>query len=438
MGKLERKYRDSLVVIGVQSPKYPAEAIPVNVEHAVQRLAVEHPVVVDAGMQVWDAYAVSAWPTLVFVSPSGQVIGQHAGEAPFEALDRALGQVIAQFDAEGAISTAPLDLGLRHFSRPPTELSFPGKVLATDQGLFIADTSHHRVIHSGLDGAVLAVLGDGRAGMTDGAFDQARFHRPQGLALDAGRSLLYIADEENHAIRVADLKAQVVRTMAGTGEQLMRLRRGGPAGETALSSPFDLALRGRQLLIAMAGTHQIWQLDLENATLGIYAGTGHEGIRDGTRSSAWLAQPMGLAQSDDALYVSCAETQAIRRLPSHADSVSTLVGRGLFDFGDRDGPVSQALLQHNQAVATADGVVYVADTYNNRLKRVAGGEVTVLAGSGTRGLLDGPGPEARFDEPAGLSLHRQTLYVADTNNHVIRLVDLESGHVRTQQLEGLY
>ncbi len=438
MGKLDRKYGRDLVIIGVQSPKYPAEAIPENLRAAVHRLEIEHPVVNDPDHRVWDSYAVTAWPTLVFISPRGEVLGSNAGEVPFEALDRVVGEIVRQYDAEGELSARSLDLEIQQFSRPLNELSFPGKVLATPHGLFIADSDHHRIVITDLEGKLRDIAGSGRSGLKDGNFQTSEFHSPQGMAL-AENDVLYVADAETHTIRAIDLNGRQVTTVAGTGEQTFRVRRNGPARETPLNSPFDLALDGTNLYIAMAGSHQIWQLDLQSESIGVWAGTGHEGIRDGTRETAWLAQPVGLALHDNLLYVSCCETQAVRVIDTRSGSVQTVVGRGLFDFGDLDGPASSALLQHNQGVAVYEGRLFIADTYNNNIRTVdlATNVVSTYAGSGQRGTLDGPGANARFDEPAGICLLESILYIADTNNHLIRMVDLDSGHVRTLRINGL-
>jgi DNA-binding beta-propeller fold protein YncE len=288
-----------------------------------------------------------------------------------------------------------------------------------------------------LGGTVHAVAGSGAAGFQDGPLAEAMFHNPQGMALDPSGTL-YVADASNHVIRAVDLERQTVSTVAGTGEQAQRARRGGPAHETALSSPADLALRDAQLFIAMAGLHQVWMLDLARDHVSVWAGTGHEGIRDGARESAWLAQPMGLALDGDRLYVSCAETQAVRAIDLSSEEVTTLVGRGLFDFGDEDGG-PHALLQHNQAVAAGDGAVWVADTYNNKVKRIDPGRdrVETALGSGAGGCLDGPGTTARLNEPSGLSLLDRTLFIADTNNHAVRVAAVDELHVRTLEITGL-
>jgi DNA-binding beta-propeller fold protein YncE len=218
-----------------------------------------------------------------------------------------------------------------------------------------------------------------------------------------------------------------------------RLARRGPALETALSSPWDVAWAGGALFIAMAGTHQVWRYDPGDGTVAVWAGTGHEGIRDGTRESAWLAQPMGIAALGETLMVACAETQAVREAGIASDTVKTVAGQGLFTWGSVDGPASSSLFQHNQGLDIDAQSAYVADTYNNRIRHIARQPaiVSTVAGSGTAGLLDGLPAGARFDQPGGVSVSGGQLYVADTNNHAVRVIDLDSGHVRTLRLSGL-
>jgi DNA-binding beta-propeller fold protein YncE len=160
-----------------------------------------------------------------------------------------------------------------------------------------------------------------------------------------------------------------------------------------------------------------------------------EGLLDGPRSEAWLAQPNGLTLDDDRkLYFADSETSAVRvvRL-SGPQEVITLVGTGLFDFGDVDGKGDEVRLQHVQAVCFVDGLVYLTDTYNNRIKVLnpQTREVRSFAGTGVAGLKDGSLDVAQFNESAGLASAAGKLYVADTNNHAIRVIDLAAGTVQT-------
>jgi DNA-binding beta-propeller fold protein YncE len=437
--KLERKYRDSLVVIGVHSAKFPTERETRGVREAVLRYGVEHPVVNDADFLVWQSWGVRAWPTLMFVDPLGRVIGRHEGEFPFEQFDALIADMLLEFEAEGLLTNqTPLEFQLDAARLRP--LLFPGKAEADPRRdrLFIADSNHNRIVVAGLDGEVQAVIGSGEAGAADGPFDSASFWRPQGMAVDG--DLLYVADAENHIIRRVDLASAVVSTIAGTGEQSLYRHAGGDALDHPLSSPYDLALHAGILYIAMAGFHQLWALELREARTYPYAGDGVESIRDGPLAAAQLAQPYGICTDGRRLYFADSETSAVRAAGlGPGAAVETLVGTGLFDFGDRDGIGHEAVLQHVQGLALGDGVLYIADTYNHKIKVIdlATRVVRTLAGSGRPGHDDGPARVASFDEPAGLAAAGRRLFVADTNNHALRVIDLDSLRVSTLALRGL-
>ena len=140
-----------------------------------------------------------------------------------------------------------------------------------------------------------------------------------------------------------------------------------------MSSPWDvIRLPGEKALyIAMAGPHQIWKLNLETDTIGVFAGSGIENILDGRPESARFAQPSGLATDGETLYVADSEVSGIRAITGILKKnpvVRTVVGTGLFDYDDRDGQGSHVRLQHCLGLAFGDGHLYVADTYNNRVK----------------------------------------------------------------------
>lgn len=432
---LEREFADELVVIGVHSAKFTEEQLTANVAAAVQRLEVHHPVVNDADHRIWDSYGVNAWPTLMFIDPHGRVYGKHAGEFDVEPVRQLLREQIAHFEAEDAIDRTPLPVA--PLGEPSGILRFPGKVLADAESnrLFIADSGHHRVVVTDLAGSIQQTIGSGQEGLLDGDAAISRFRHPQGMALDRGSDTLYVADTSNHAIRAIDLASGDVRTVAGTGEQGYRSVT-GPARETALSSPWDLVFHDGRLWIAMAGVHQLWTLDLAAGQVALGAGTGAESIHDGPLLEATFAQPSGITSLDGQLFIADSESSAIRRIDPHENRVRRLVGRGLFDFGDIDGGAERARLQHPIGICStiepAGPVIYIADTYNNKIKRLDPTMRTVetIAG-GLPGQRNASFAEARFWEPAGLSLAGRHLYVADTNNHAIRRVDLDRGEVTT-------
>ncbi len=421
----------------MHTAKFDGERATENVRQAVMRYGIRHPVLNDATMETWRQYAVRAWPTLMFVDPSGRVIGKVEGELGFEQGAELISKMLELFRAEGTLRPGPQAYDVE--TPRSGVLCYPGKVLADPIGerLFIADSGHHRVLVTDLDGEIQTVIGSGDEGLADGVPEGARFSNPQGMALSG--EVLYVADTGNHAIRAVDLEMAVVETVAGTGERGVGRVDGGPGPTVHLRSPWDLVLVGRRLFIAMAGSHQLWMYDLENGLVQAVAGTGGEGIVDGPPEDALLAQPSGIAADEDGvLFFADSETSAIRQADIiTAHQVTTLVGAGLFDFGDVDGEVSSARMQHPLGVVVEGGVVYVADTYNNKVKRVGTETLVVatMAGNGEPGYEDGEFASSRFHEPGGLSILGGKIYVADTNNHAVRVLDVASGMVSTLQVD---
>ena len=436
--KLEKKYANELAVVGVHTAKFPNEKDTLNLQKAVQRYELEHPVINDTDFQVWQQYACRAWPTLMFIDPQGKVIGKHEGELPYESFDDLLGQMIAEFDADGLLDRSPL---------PPAPgnahsniLSFPGKILADapSDRLFIADSNHNRILVTSLEGEVREVIGSGDEGLSDGDFGSSVFNHPQGLAL--AEDVLYVADTESHAIRRVDLSARTVETIAGNGAQGFTRQGRSPGKEMELSSPWDLVHHEGTLYIAMAGTHQLWSMTLNDEIIGPYAGTGQESLSDGPMTSATLAQPSGITTDGKKLYFADSETSSIRSSDLEATGrVQTIVGLDLFVFGDVDGADHKVRLQHPLGITNYDGTLYVADTYNHKIKRVlpATRSAFSLLGTGESGHRDGPGGQALFSEPSGLSIAGGKIYIADTNNHAIRVADLETSEVSTLEVTGI-
>ncbi len=434
--RLEAEYPEALVVIGVHSAKFTNEGETENIRRIVRRYEVEHPVINDRDFITWQQYGVRAWPTFVVVDPLGKVVGQLSGEPLYPRIQPVIETMAREYGATGAISPAPLAQWQPEMARDDhtAPLRFPGKVLADAAGnrLFISDSNNNRIVVAALDTfEVLDVVGAGEAGLRDGDYATARFSRPQGLTLDG--DTLYVADTQNHAIRVVDLAARAVTTVAGTGVQGFERDASGPGPEIALSSPWDVVAHAGKVYIAMAGSHQLWVYDSASGQVGPYAGTGREALLDGPLRQAAMNQPSGIDSDGTVLYFADAEASAIRTADLDPDGeVRTIVGVGLFDFGDVDGTGDKVRLQHALGVTVADdGLLYVADTYNNKIKRInpTTRESVTFLGTGEPGFADGG--EALFYEPGGIDYADGKLYIADTNNHAIRVADLATGVVST-------
>ena len=458
---LEEEYRDVLVTVGVHSPKFEHEADPVALAAAVERYDIHHPVLDDPELITWQAYSARAWPTLVVIDPEGYIVSHLSGEGHAAGLASFIPELIAEHEAKGT-----LHRGDGPYIAPEAvsrDLRFPGKVLQLAGGNFlVSDTGHHRLVEMGPDlTTVIRTIGSGTKGFIDGTAAAAQFNEPQGLALlPAGLAAasgydVVVADTVNHRLRGITLATGEVRTLAGNGVQRLldvgpaRVRDDGATAsetflglsplEVALSSPWDVAYSSKlnSVLIAMAGTHQIFSFETASGAMAVLAGNGLEGLLDGPAGQAWFAQPSGLTEDARGnIWVADSETSALRLLKFAGDgavTVETVIGEGLFDFGFRDGEAGQARLQHPLGVAVLpDGSVAVADTYNGAVRRYdpATKTVSTLA----RGLAEPS--DVLLDESGEVPL----LIVVEANKHqLVRLplpknaLQVDEGAVQTQR-----
>lgn len=418
---LEEKYGDQLLILAVHSAKFDGEKGNARILSAAKRFDLKHPVINDSDYRIWKAYQVQAWPTLVLLDGAGREINRYTGEGNLIAMDR---------DIERAVAGQPVPASLDSLiakDHHTAILSFPARLAGADNILFIADSGHNRILGVGLDGQIQFVVGSGARGDGDGALHDATFNQPRGLIYT--QSGLYVADTGNHKIRRVDLKTGQVTTVAGTGLR-GRIREGVnlPGAQTAIASPWDLEDMGdgRHFTIAMAGIHQIWMFDTMGNTLSVVAGNGREDIVDGPAARAEIAQTSALSRSGDALFFVDAESSSLRVLQNGA--VKTLIGTGLFDFGHADGVYPAAMLQHSQGLYADDTQIIVADTYNNAL-RVYDRRTKFLSTLALSG--------ATLDEPGDVLLYQGVLYVADTNHHDIKKVDMKTGAVTSLNIRKI-
>ncbi|MBT2586912.1 NHL domain-containing thioredoxin family protein [Arthrobacter sp. ISL-95] len=410
---LEEKYSDVLVTVGVHSPKFEHEADPVALASAVERYEIHHPVLDDPELATWKAYTARAWPTLVVIDPEGYIVAHLSGEGHAGGLAVLLEELVAEHEAKGT-----LHRGNGPYVAPePTSgtLRFPGKATQLANGNYlVVDSGHHRLVELRPDlETVERIIGSGSKGFLDGQSEIAQFNEPQGVTLlpsELAWKLGYdavVADTVNHRLRGVTLSSGYVQTLAGNGVQRLldagparvtdtgagtwsEHHDGGPADfaadaidvgalglgtEVSLSSPWDVVWSEKlqRVVIAMAGTHQIFAFDPLANEVSILAGSGLEGLLDGKAEEAWFAQSSGLAiDGEDNIWVADSETSSLRRLVvgDSGVTVETAVGKGLFDFGFRDGGADDARLQHPLGVTVLpDNSVAIADTYNGAVRR---------------------------------------------------------------------
>lgn len=430
--QLEARFGSQLVVIGVHSPKFDHERNLEALRSMVVRLERRHPIVSDPDWSLMRHYGARAWPTLALFAPDGSWVARVSGEGQGGRLARAIEGLLEAH--RGELDDRSLPMALEQDRLAASRLAAPGKVAVSPDGgeVAISDTLHHRVILAGADGRIRRVVGSGVSGLRDGPAEEAQLNAPQGLAFADGA--LLVADPGSHTLRHIDLATGRVSTLAGTGRiGLSRVQGPVKARQQDLRSPWDLMSGQDALYVAMAGSHQIWRLDLRDGLIGPYGGSGREGIDDGGLREASFSQPSGLALIGTDLYVADAEASAIRRVRLDSGRVETLIGEGLFEFGDRDGSFDRAQLQHPAGIAAlGTDRLAIADTYNHKVKLIdlPSRTVTTVLGTGRPGRRIGIAGETELNEPGGLAYAGGRLLVADTNNHRILSLDLDSGEVR--------
>ncbi|XP_022190721.2 NHL repeat-containing protein 2 isoform X1 [Nilaparvata lugens] len=440
---LEHLYsvEDGLVVVGVHSPKFSNEKETANVAAAVARYEIAHAVVSDPTESMWQALNVCCWPTLVVLGPRGEPLLELRGEGHRKLLELFIGEAITFFAGKNELSPHKIEqISVnKQVESAGSPLRFPGKVAVFDNMVAIADTGHHRVIVANKSGQIQHIIGGSEPGYSDGAFREARFNACQGLAFKSA-DLLYVADTDNHTIREVDLSAKLVRTVAGIAGDQGSDRVGGALGpQQPISSPWDVCLlaEGKLLLIAMAGTHQLWALFLDDTVWwknksyakGVCVCVAGSGREENTNNlypmSAAFAQPSGvvLAAHAQCVFVADSESSTVRRLQLADGRVQAVVGatldrKNLFSFGDVDGKGMDAKLQHPLGVAwcARTSTVYVADSYNHKLKSIDANTNVCT----TYTHID---PAYKLNEPGGLCVDGDDLYIADTNNHRVLVVD---------------
>lgn len=413
---IEERYPEHVVVISVHTPKFENEKNLRTLRDNVIRYDLRHPVVNDTDYQIARTYGMRAWPTLIVVDPAGKVLGRLEGEDNIDILDRVIRENLEKHAA--LLDIRPIALALEKEAMPSRPLSGPSKIAVSDSYVAISDSLNHRVLITDHQGKLLHTF-PGPEGKG--------FRNPQGLAFGDGG--LYVADTGNHLLRFISLPDGKVETLAGTGSNRTLLRSGSFDPQAVnLRSPWGLALRQPWLYIAMAGSHQVWRYHTKDGTIEVYAGSSREGIDDGDLASSTFSQPSGLAFIGESLFVADTEDSAVREIDLVTEKVMTLVGKGLFDFGDVDGSFDKAELQHLAGIASDGRFLYIADSYNHKIKRLDLDKrvVVTLLGTGKPGSrIDGEATE--MNEPGGLAIFGEGLLIADTNNHRLLYYSPENG-----------
>ena len=361
---LEDEFNDELLVIGVHSGKHLHEKEDKAIIEALKRYKIEHCVINDADMKLWDTYGIKAWPSLVLIDPQGYIVAQYQGEGHLHEL---------RSDIKSLISEHELSSKTFEPKREKEEsqiLRYPQKVLASQKYLFIAHTDE--VLVCSYEGEILHKIID--------------IVEPQGLVyLD---ETLYVASRAGNCI---------VKVTEGFSNSSVWL--------DGLRNLYDLETDGTVLYVALAGAHQIKVYDLNTKQEILSIGQENsESLNDGAFKEAILAQPTGISLLADELWFVDSESSSLR----HAayGEVKSLV----YDSDELQHPLDLCVGQYGDGCG--GGRIFIADSYNNRVKVYNPQTDEVMT------LIEG------LDEPSGIDKKSCRLYVCNTNKHEIIIFDL--------------
>ncbi len=416
--QLEARFHDGLAVLGIHTPKHPAESSDEVVLKVANRWHLRHPVANDREWLLWRQLGIESWPTAVLLDHESRVVGVYEGDTRKAELEVRIQEVLdkaAEADRR-SYDAAPL----ARKPEPKSALRFPTRIVASPTHLYVADTGFNRILELNFDGQVIRQFGSGTPGHWDARGTESGFRNPVGLAL--WKDQLFVADTGNHSIRRIRLVSGDVETLAGNGscDRPAAADIAQPRS-TPLASPLDLAVLNERLYVAMSGAHQIWQLDLGRGSMSLFAGNGREDGVDGTGAFSSFAQPSGLAATADVLFVLDAASSALRSVRFADGRVSTVVPGGLYSDGAADGPGIGARMCHPTAVHadSSRGVLWIADTLNHKLRVY----------STSKAELKTVNLNYALRSPAGVCVAQQAVWIANTDAHEILKLDLKTGRL---------
>ncbi|CAF1144823.1 unnamed protein product [Rotaria sp. Silwood1] len=466
---IDKRYSTAGVsIIGVHSPKYEHEKNKTNVRHAIEEQSIPFAVVNDNNLQVWKQINGQVLPTAFIFGPDSLPIFVFEGENHVQHLELFLVPVLSFYKSSVrassnntlSIKTSPEDLPDTSTPSKTMKFTYPSHICITSSGhLCISFTGSNQLIYCEVDGKVLDIVGTGHAGMADGDIPQCEFDSPHGLV--EYNNCIYIADTNNHAIRVFEPNSRRVITLIGTGRLGTDKIGGLKRSQQPIASPWDLCLTESPfdhklvLLISMAGQNQIWayafeetqwwnDVILQKNSCSAIIGSGTEENRNSTEPmSAGLAAPHGICNGimnkEPVLFIADSDSSTIRVVTLHNGHVANLVGgdadpTNLSAFGDLDGSGYNAKLQHPVGISFhyPSSKLYITDTYNNKLKYVD--MKTLICASyfvtdTDRKKQRGETNSAKFNEPYGIAIFEHFMYIADKNNSHIKRIDLDQGTI---------
>lgn len=462
---IDKRYSAAgITVIGVHSPKYEYEKIKGNIRHFIDERSIPFNTLHDHGLQVWKHIGCQIYPTVLVFGPDALPIFIFEGENHVQHTETFLLPILSFYktsvraspSGSSVVKNSPEDIELNRQENKPLKLTYPSHICVTSNGqLCVSYAGSNQLILCEIDGKVIDVVGNGQSGLVDGEIHQVEFDCPHGLA--EYNNCIYIADTNNHAIRVYDPHSRRVLTLIGTGRIGSDKVGGLKRSQQPIASPWDLCITESPfdnkmvLLISMAGHHQIWayafeetqwwnDIVLQKNSCSAIIGSGVEENRNSAEPmAACFATPRGICNGsmngEPVLFIADSNSSSIRVVSLRTGSVNNLVGgdpdpTNLSAFGDLDGSGYNARFQQPIGLAYhyPSSQLYITDTFNNKIKCLD--MKTLVCSSYFVTDTDtkkqrGESNSAKFNAPHGLAIFEQYMFVADKNNSHVKRIDLD-------------
>ncbi len=427
--KLEQKFGNKLLVIGIYSAKFDSEKNYQLIENAVLKHDITHPILVDDDLKIWNNFKIKAWPSFVLINPHGNEVETYVGENSVVEMSRDVKKIISRYRYR--LNSNPLPITPEKYNKIGNVLRFPSKLAYSSSlsyksrqysAIFISNSGQNNIVISALNGDIIEKIGGAEEGLVDGIFDDATFNSPSGILFNDNK--LYVADSGNHALRVIDFKEGLVKTLVGSGVKgdVISDATAIDAALVNLSSPSDVEFFPDKNTIAISnsGTNQILLYHLKDHKISVLAGSGKEGMLDGKGRASSLAQTSDMSAFQGKLYFLDALTSSLRVVDKSGD-VKTLIGQGE-KFGHANGAKEKALMQHPLALTVDNSGVYIADSFNHRIRKYdfSSKQIRDLVGAESD---DDFGAKTRFDSPEGIISIANNFYISDSGNNRLLILN---------------
>lgn len=406
---IQRKWPDAVSVLAIHHPKFNAEQDAKLMAESLTRLDIGFPVANDREWIAWQHYNANSWPFMVLIDGKGWHVADFVGDDQTSAIES---RIAAMLESAAPSGPKPGQLKAKARSKVFSTLNAPSGLAVANGLLYIADAGHHRVLECALDGRIIREFGNGVPLFLDGSAADSSFHRPSALA--AHREHIYVADTGNHAVRRLNLLHGSVDTLLGDGRPgLLPAESSVEDAAIRLNNPYGLCIHHDSLIVADSGNNRLGMLNLGNRQFTNLVGGGAFGLLDGVGERARLAHPLGLAGTQNFLYMVEGAASSLRTVAVPEGRVNTLIGHGLFQYGNADGNRQNAAMQHPTGVVVDEsrGMAWIADAYNRKVRSFSlnNSQLSTLA------LMQ------NLVRPSALALDAESLWIADSaGNNIYR------------------